>query len=71
MRPIALLLNIVVSSIATRKFQRAVYFRWRLFWPFAIVSIPMAFVGGDHAAGTDVQDPRGVGIAIMRPGSFG
>jgi uncharacterized membrane protein YfcA len=46
MRPIALLLNIVVSSIATYKFQRAGYFRWRLFWPFAIVSIPMAFVGG-------------------------
>jgi len=46
MRPIALLLNIVVSSIATYKFQRAGYFRWRLFWPFAIVSIPMAFAGG-------------------------
>jgi len=46
MRPIALLLNVVVSSIATFKFQRAGHFRWRLFWPFAIVSIPMAFVGG-------------------------
>jgi uncharacterized protein len=46
MRPIALLLNIVVSSLGTWKFYRAGYFRWRLFWPFAVVSIPMAYLGG-------------------------
>ena len=46
MRPIALLLNIVVSSLATYKFYRAGHFRWRLFWPFAVVSIPLAYVGG-------------------------
>ena len=46
MRPIALLLNVLVSAIGTYKFQRAGYFRWRLFWPFAVVSIPLAFVGG-------------------------
>jgi len=46
MRPIALALNVVVSSIATFKFHRAGHFRWRLFWPFAIVSIPLAFAGG-------------------------
>jgi len=46
MRPIALALNIVVSSIATFKFHRAGHFRWRLFWPFAVVSIPLAFAGG-------------------------
>ena len=46
MRPVALLLNVFVSAIATFKFHRAGHFRWRLFWPFAIVSIPMAFVGG-------------------------
>ena len=46
MRPIALVLNILVSAIATYKFQRAGYFRWRLFWPFALVSIPFAFIGG-------------------------
>lgn len=49
MRPIALALNIVVSSIATFKFHRAGHFRWRLFWPFAVVSIPLAFVGGGIA----------------------
>jgi uncharacterized protein len=46
MRPIALVLNILVSSLGTWKFHRAGYFRWRLFWPFAVVSIPMAYLGG-------------------------
>jgi len=46
MRPVALTLNVVVSSIATLKFWRAGHFRWRLFWPFAAVSIPFAYLGG-------------------------
>jgi len=46
MRPIALVLNLLVSALGTYKFYRAGYFRWRLFWPFAVVSIPLAFVGG-------------------------
>ena len=46
MRPIVLLLNILVSSLGTWKFYRAGYFRWRLFWPFAVVSIPIAYLGG-------------------------
>ncbi len=46
MRPIALALNLLVSGIATYKFKRAGYFRWRLFWPFAVVSVPLAFLGG-------------------------
>jgi len=46
MRPVALTLNILVSSLATWKFWRAGHFRWRLFWPFAAVSVPLAYVGG-------------------------
>ena len=46
MRPIALTLNVIVSSLATWKFWRAGHFRWRLFWPFAAVSIPLAYLGG-------------------------
>lgn len=46
MRPIALLLNVLVSGIASWKFHRAGHFRWRLFWPFAAASIPFAYVGG-------------------------
>ena len=46
MRPIALQLNVLVSAIAAVKFYRAGHFRWRLFWPFAAVSIPAAYLGG-------------------------
>jgi hypothetical protein len=46
MRPIALTLNILVSSMATWKFWRAGHFSWRLLWPFAAVSIPFAYLGG-------------------------
>ena len=46
MRPIALMLNVLVSSLATYKFCRAGHFRWGLFWPFAAVSIPAAYLGG-------------------------
>jgi uncharacterized membrane protein YfcA len=46
MRPSALVLNLVVAAIAAVGFARAGWFRWRLFWPFALTSIPFAFVGG-------------------------
>jgi uncharacterized membrane protein YfcA len=46
MKPTALALNILVAAVATLKFYRAGLFSWRLFWPFAVVSVPAAFVGG-------------------------
>ena len=46
MRPIALQLNVLVSALAAFKFYRAGHFRWSLFWPFAVVSIPAAYLGG-------------------------
>ena len=46
MRPVALQLNVLVSALATVKFYRAGHFRWPLFWPFAAVSIPAAYLGG-------------------------
>src|SRR3954470_19459521 len=49
MKPTALALNILVSAVATLKFYRAGLFRWDLFWPFAVASIPAAFVGGATA----------------------
>ena len=45
-KPTALLLNILVASIGAWQFWRAGHFSWRLFWPFALLSIPLAFVGG-------------------------
>ena len=46
MRPTALVLNLLVASIATIRFARAGFFSWSLFWPFALGSIPLAFIGG-------------------------
>lgn len=46
MRPVALQLNVLVSAIATLKFYRAGHFQWGLLWPFAIASIPAAYLGG-------------------------
>jgi uncharacterized membrane protein YfcA len=45
-RPTALVLNLFVASIATIQFYRSGYFSWRIFLPFAVASIPLAFVGG-------------------------
>lgn len=46
MRPCALWMNLAVSAIATFAFLRAGHFRLRLFWPFAVTAIPMAWIGG-------------------------
>src|SRR5207302_2536223 len=45
-KPVALTLNILVACIGAAQFWRAGHFSWRLFWPFALLSVPMAFVGG-------------------------
>lgn len=45
-KPTALTLNILVATIGSVQFWRAGHFSWRLFWPFALLSVPMAWVGG-------------------------
>jgi hypothetical protein len=54
MKPTALCLNILVATIATFRFYRAGCFSWPLFWPFAVASIPLAFVGGAITLPTNV-----------------
>jgi uncharacterized membrane protein YfcA len=46
MKPSALLLNLFVSSISFFFYYRMNYFRPKLFYPFAITSVPAAFIGG-------------------------
>jgi uncharacterized protein len=46
MKPTALSLNILVATVASIQFAGAGHFTWRLFWPFAVASIPAAFLGG-------------------------
>lgn len=45
-RPTALVLNLFVASIGFVQFWRAGHFSWRVFWPFAAASVPLAFIGG-------------------------
>ncbi len=45
-KPTALTLNILVATIGSWQFWRAGYFSWKLFWPFALLSFPLAFLGG-------------------------
>lgn len=46
MKPAALAMNIAVAGLVFYRLWRAGYFDARLFWPFALGSIPLAFVGG-------------------------
>ncbi|MDP2990632.1 MAG: sulfite exporter TauE/SafE family protein [Kiritimatiellota bacterium] len=52
-KPTALVLNICVASITAWQFYRAGHFAWTLFWPFAILAIPLAFAGGYAHLPTD------------------
>jgi len=53
-RPTALILNVFVASIAAYQFFRSGHFSWRLFWPFAVTSIPFAYMGGTIHLPTNV-----------------
>ena len=46
MKPTALLLNLFVSLTSFIQFYRGKHFNWKIFLPFAITSVPMAYVGG-------------------------
>ena len=46
MKPTALVLNLFVAGIAFYHYFKAGHFNIRLFVPFAITSIPLAFIGG-------------------------
>lgn len=46
MKPTALVLNLFVAGIGTFRYVRAGCFDWKLFWPFAAASVPLAFIGG-------------------------
>jgi uncharacterized membrane protein YfcA len=53
-KPTALALNILVASITTWQFYRSGHFSWTLFWPFALLAVPFAFIGGHMVLPTHV-----------------
>lgn len=64
MKPTALTLNILVATIATVRFYRAGYFSWRIFLPFALSSIPFAFIGGAVSLPNQIY-LRVVGVVLL------
>jgi len=46
MRPAALVMNVAVAGVALLQFARQGAFSWKLFLPFAMVSVPCAWLGG-------------------------
>ena len=46
MKPTALVLNILVSGISFYFYYREKKFKWDLFYPFVITSVPFSFLGG-------------------------
>jgi uncharacterized protein len=63
-RPTALALNVLVASIATWQFARAGHFNRRLCWPFVVLAIPAAFVGGHITLPTQAFKVL-LGIALL------
>ena len=64
MKPVALILNLVVSGIAFIQFYRQGHFLWRLFLPIAALSIPMAYLGGFTPLKDDVYQ-FGLGVFLL------
>lgn len=46
MKPTALLLNLFVSLTSFIQYYRGGHFKWKIFFPLALASIPMSFIGG-------------------------
>lgn len=63
-RPTALVLNILVASIASWQFWRSGNFSWQLFWPFAVAAVPLAFVGGYVALPAEILK-RLIGAVLL------
>jgi uncharacterized membrane protein YfcA len=64
MRPTALVLNVLVSAVATRQFARHGHFRWSEFLPVILPAAPMAFLGGTLQLSADVYRPV-VGVVLL------
>lgn len=64
MKQTALVLNLGVSLLAFYQFYRQKYFRFELFWPFALTSIPMSYLGAQFVL-SDANYKRILGICLL------
>jgi len=65
-KPVVLILNIIIASIAFIQFYRAGYFKWKLAWPFLLASIPFAFLGS-HFSTSERLYKLFLGFALIFP----
>ncbi len=63
-RPSALVLNVFVASISFYQYYKGGHFRWKLFYPFALLSVPMAYVGS-FVALDPIWYKRIVGVCLI------
>lgn len=66
MKPTALLLNLFVSLTSFIQFYRGGHFKWKIFLPLAIASVPMAFVGGLVSVDADIYK-KILGLLLLIP----
>lgn len=64
MKQTALILNLGVSLLAFYQFSRQKYFRFELFWPFALTSVPMSYLGAQFVL-SDANYKRILGICLV------
>jgi uncharacterized membrane protein YfcA len=66
MKPTALLLNLFVSLSAFLLFYKEGHFKWKIFLPFALASIPFSFLGGMIALDASIYK-KILGILLLIP----
>lgn len=64
MKPAVLTMNIFVTILVLSRLNKAGHFNWKLFLPFVITSMPMAFIGGAYTINSSVYKII-VGIALL------
>ena len=64
MKPAALTMNIFVTLLVLWRLSRNGAFNWRLFLPFAVASVPMAFIGGAYTVDSSFYHIM-VGLALL------
>ena len=66
MKPAALLLNLFVSASSFVLFYKEGHFKWKIFLPFALASIPFSFIGGMISLDASVYK-KILGILLLIP----
>jgi uncharacterized membrane protein YfcA len=66
MKPTALLLNLFVSLSAFLLFYKEGHFKWKIFLPFALASIPFSFLGGMIALDASIYK-KILGVLLLIP----